>query len=274
MGIDSREQAAIGVFDSGIGGLTVAREIMRLLPNEKIVYFGDTARVPYGSKSKETIIRYSRQIIRFLQTHNVKAIVIACNTASALALETVSKEVDIPVIGVVVPGARAAIEATGNKKIGVVATEATIQSEIYTQVIQLEDQEMQVTGKACPLFVPIVEEGFAKHKIAEQVIDYYLEEMKNSNVDTLILGCTHYPLLRTKIREYLGDNIHLVNPAYETALDVKNLLEQENMLNTKKSHEVEHTFYVSDLADKFKRFANTIMPMVIESTEKINIEEY
>lgn len=274
MDIDSREQAAIGVFDSGIGGLTVAREIMRLLPNEKIVYFGDTARVPYGSKSQETIIRYSRQIIRFLQTQNVKAIVIACNTASALALDAVSKEVDIPVIGVVVPGARAAIEATGNKKIGVVATEATIQSEIYTQVIQLEDQEMQVTGKACPLFVPIVEEGFAKHKIAEEVIDYYLEEMKNSNVDTLILGCTHYPLLRTKIREYLGDNIHLVNPAYETALDVKNLLEQENMLNAQKSQEVEHAFYVSDLADKFKRFANAIMPVVVESTRKINIEEY
>ena len=268
------KKAAIGVFDSGVGGLTVAREIMRLLPNEKIVYFGDTARVPYGSKSQETIIRYSRQIIRFLETHDVKVIVIACNTASALALDVVKEEIDIPIIGVVIPGARAAIEATGNKKIGVVATEATINSEIYTDVIQAEDENMEVKGKACPLFVSIVEEGFAKHKIAEEVIDYYLEEMKNSNVDTLILGCTHYPLLRTKIREYLGENIHLVNPAYETALDVKRMLEQNDILNDTDDAVVNHEFYVSDLADKFNRFANTIMPFDIATTKKINIEEY
>ncbi len=270
----NKKDAAIGIFDSGVGGLTVAREIMRLLPNEDIVYFGDTARVPYGSKSKETIIRYSEQIIRFLQTKNVKLIVIACNTASALALETVSKVVDIPVIGVVVPGARAAVEATGSKKVGVVATEATINSEIYTKVIQQDKPEIQVQGKACPLFVPIVEEGFAKHKIAEDVIDYYLSDMKESGVDTLILGCTHYPLLRTKIREYLGDSIHLVNPAYETALDVKRVLERDDIRNERVDGEAKHSFYVSDLADKFKLFANTILPFDIESTMKINIEEY
>lgn len=274
MKVEDRSKAAIGVFDSGVGGLTVAREIIRLLPNENIVYFGDTARVPYGSKSQETVIRYSRQIIRFLQTHDVKAIVIACNTASALALDTVRKEINIPIIGVVVPGARAAIEATGNKNIGVVATEATINSEIYTQVIQSEDEGIQVRGKACPLFVPIVEEGFAKHKIAEDIIDIYLHELKKTDVDTLILGCTHYPLLRTKIREYLGDNIHLVNPAYETALDVKLLLEQMKLLNTGDQKDAEHSFYVSDLADKFKEFANSIMPFDVESTKKINIEEY
>lgn len=272
--MEKKENAAIGVFDSGVGGLTVAREIMRLLPNEKIVYFGDTARVPYGSKSQETIIMYSKQIIRFLQTKNVKVIVIACNTASALALDVVSRDVDIPVIGVVVPGARAAVEATGNKKIGVVATEATIQSAIYTKVMQAENNEIQVTGKACPLFVPIVEEGFAKHKIAEEVIDFYLSEMKHSNIDTLILGCTHYPLLRSKIREYLGENIHLVNPAYETALDIKKLLEDNQMMNLEEEKEVQHAFYVSDLAEKFQEFANTIMPVDIESTQKINIEEY
>lgn len=272
--VENKSQAAIGVFDSGVGGLTVAREIIRLLPNENIVYFGDTARVPYGSKSQETVIHYSRQIIRFLETHNVKVIVIACNTASALALETVSKEINIPIIGVVVPGARAAVEATGNKNIGVVATEATINSELYTQVMQAADEEIQVRGKACPLFVPIVEEGFTKHKIAEETIDYYLKEIKESEVDTLILGCTHYPLLRTKIREYLGDNIHLVNPAYETALDVKTLLEEENLLNVEEQKEVRRDFYVSDLADKFKEFANTIMPFDVESTKKINIEEY
>ncbi|MFI3171534.1 MAG: glutamate racemase [Eubacteriales bacterium] len=274
MSVENKSNAAIGVFDSGVGGLTVAREIMRLLPNENIVYFGDTARVPYGSKSQETVIRYSRQIIRFLQTKDVKAIVIACNTASALALDTVSQETDVPIIGVVVPGARAAAQATGNKKIGVVATEATINSEIYTEVIQAEDDRIQVTGKACPLFVPIVEEGFSKHHIAEEIIDYYLDDMKNSNVDTLILGCTHYPLLRNKIREYLGENIHLVNPAYETALDVKRLLEERDLLNTEIPKEENHEFYVSDLADKFKHFANTILPFDIESTKKINIEEY
>lgn len=272
--IEEKSNAAIGIFDSGVGGLTVAREIMRLLPNENVVYFGDTARVPYGSKSQETIIRYSSQIIRFLQTKNVKMIVIACNTASALALETVSKEVEIPVIGVVLPGARAALEATGNNKIGVVATEATIRSEIYTKVMKASNDEIQVTGKACPLFVPIAEEGLSKHKIAEDVIGYYLSDVKDSNIDTLILGCTHYPLLRSKIREYLGDNIHLVNPAYETALDVKRLLEEKDMMNLSEAKENQHAFYVSDLADKFKRFANTIMPIDIESTQKINIEEF
>ncbi len=272
--MEDTKKAAIGVFDSGVGGLTVAREIMRLLPYENIVYFGDTARVPYGSKSKETVIRYSEQIIRFLQSKNVKMIVIACNTASALALETVSQTIDIPIIGVVVPGARAAMEATGNKKIGVIATEATIHSEIYSKVIQAVDANIEVSGKACPLFVPLVEEGFAKHKIAEQVIDIYLKEMKASNVDTLILGCTHYPLLRGKIREYLGENIHLVNPAYETALDVKRLLEAKEMISDLRNQDVSHEFYVSDLADKFKRFANTIMPFDIESTKQINIEEY
>ncbi len=274
MSNNNKKSAAIGVFDSGVGGLTVAREIMRLLPHENIVYFGDTARVPYGSKSQETIIRYSKQIIRFLISKNVKAIVIACNTASALALEAVQKEFEIPIIGVVIPGARAAVEATGSKKVGVVATEATINSEIYTEIIKHENEKVEVVGKACPLFVPLVEEGFAKHKISEDVIDYYLKEMKESSVDTLILGCTHYPLLRTKIREYLGDGIHLVNPAYETALDVKKLLEKGDMRNRNTDGQPDHQFYVSDLAEKFKVFANTILPYDIESTKKINIEEY
>ncbi len=274
MGKQVDTQSAIGIFDSGVGGLTVAREIMRQLPNENIVYFGDTARVPYGNKSKETVIHYSRQIIRFLQTKNVKAIVVACNTASALALETVSKEVDIPVIGVVIPGARAAAEVTVDKKIGVVATEATINSQIYTEIIQGIESGIQVEGKACPLFVHLVEEGFAKHKIAEDVIDYYLCDMKSSGIDTLILGCTHYPLLRRKIRKYMGEHIQLVNPAYETAMDLKHLLEAENLLNDGKHMEKHYDFYVSDLADKFKQFANTILPYDIEASKKINIEEY
>ena len=199
--MNSKNTAPVGVFDSGVGGLTVAREIMRQLPNENLVYFGDTARVPYGSKSKNNIIRFSRQIIRFLQTKNVKAIVIACNTASALALETVEKEIDIPIIGVIVPGARAAVQETKNGMIGVAGTEATIRSETYTKVIKSMNPDAVVIGKPCPLFVPLVEEGFAKHKITEEVIDIYLSDMKKTDIDTMILGCTHYPLLRSRIIE-------------------------------------------------------------------------
>ena len=279
----------IGVFDSGVGGLTVTREIMRQLPNENMVYFGDTARVPYGSKSKDNIIRYSRQIIRFLQTKQVKAIVIACNTASALALDVVKEETDIPVMGVIAPGAAAAVRVTRNQKIGVIGTEATIRSHMYSKVMEEMMPGVEVIGKPCPLFVPIVEEGFAKHHIAEEVIDYYLASMKESDIDTMILGCTHYPLLRSRIMKYLGDGIELVNPAYETAMELRKLLKGMDLLNEGGSRGKEtkgeaqqgpacangsYEFYVSDTADKFKQFANSILPYDIRTTQRINIEEY
>ena len=279
----NKKAAPVGVFDSGVGGLTVTREIMRQLPNENMVYFGDTARVPYGSKSKDNIIRYSRQIIRFLQTKNVKAIVIACNTASALALDVVKEETDIPIMGVIVPGAAAAVRVTRNKKIGVIGTEATIRSQMYSKVMKGMLPGVEVIGKPCPLFVPIVEEGFAKHKIAEEVIDYYLASMKETDIDTMILGCTHYPLLRSRIMKYLGDGISLVNPAYETAMELKKLLTEMDLLNEEESS-VEgdgqvcangsYEFYVSDTADKFKQFANSILPYDSRTTQRINIEEY
>lgn len=275
MSINVKRTAPIGVFDSGVGGLTVAREIMRHLPNENIVYFGDTARVPYGSKSKDNIIRYSRQIINFLKTKNVKAIVIACNTASALALEVVREEFDIPIIGVVEPGARAALEATKSKKIGVIGTEATIRSAMYEKIIRGFDEEAVVVGKACPLFVPLVEEGFAKHKVTEEIIDYYLSSFVDTDIDSLILGCTHYPLLRSRIKEYVGEQITLVNPAYETAMDLKQVLKDCDMENTEMNEKhATYSFYVSDAADKFKQFANSILPYDIETTKQINIEEY
>lgn len=275
MSINNKKNAPIGVFDSGVGGLTVAREIMRQLPDEHIVYFGDTARVPYGSKSKDNIIRYSRQIIRFLRTKNVKAIVIACNTASALALDIVRSETDIPVIGVIVPGARAAVQATEQKKIGVIGTEATIRSEMYTKIMKEMDAEVSVTGKACPLFVPLVEEGFAKHKVTDEIIDYYLQTLRDSDIDTLILGCTHYPLLRSRIRAYMGNKVNIVNPAYETAMDLKALLEEQDMANDSiKEEHAAYDFYVSDAAEKFRQFANSILPYDIETTKQINIEEY
>lgn len=275
MSIDNKNAAPVGVFDSGVGGLTVAREIMRQLPNENLVYFGDTARVPYGSKSRDNIIRYSRQIIHFLKTKGVKAIVIACNTASALALDVVREESDIPIIGVVEPGARAALQITQTKKIGVIGTEATVQSAMYGKIIKGLDPTVSVIGKACPLFVPLVEEGFAKHKVTEEIIDYYLASMKQSDIDSLILGCTHYPLLRSRIRAYLGDKIQLVNPAYETAMDLKYILKESGMENAgKEGGHATYSFYVSDAADKFKQFANSILPYDIETTQQINIEEY
>ena len=275
MDIDVKKTAPIGVFDSGVGGLTVAREVMRNLPKEDIVYFGDTARVPYGSKSKDNIIRYSRQIIHFLQTKGVKAIVIACNTASALALDTVKDEFDIPIIGVVEPGARAALTVTENKKIGVIGTEATVRSSMYEKIMEGINPEVSVIAKACPLFVPLVEEGFKKHQVTDEIIDYYLADLKKSDIDTLILGCTHYPLLRSKIREYVGEKITLVNPAYETAMDLKRILQEMDMENPDiEGDHGSYSFYVSDAADKFKQFANSILPYDIETTKQINIEEY
>ena len=251
----------VGVFDSGVGGLTVAREIMRQIPNEKIIYFGDTARVPYGSKSQDTIIRYSRQIVRFLQQQNVKAIVVACNTASAYALDCLEKEIDIPIIGVIKPGAKVAAEATVNGKIGVIGTEGTIGSGIYPEYIQNLKPEARVTGKACPLFVPLVEEGLLEDPVTDEIASRYLSELKDIGIDTLILGCTHYPLIRSTLGRVMGPEVTLVNPAYETAISLRNLLEEQGLLNDKAPAlgENRYQFYVSDAADKFKRFANSII---------------
>ena len=273
--IENRKTAPVCVFDSGVGGLTVAREIARQLPDENIIYFGDTARVPYGSKSQNTIIRFSEQIIRFLKTKEVKAIVIACNTASALALDAVRDEFDIPILGVVIPGARAAVEATRNKKVGVVGTDATVQSGMYTKVIHEMAPDVTVIEKACPLFVPLVEEGFKEHVVTREVIEYYLESMRSTDIDAMILGCTHYPLLRSKIRDYMGERIQIVNPAYETAMDLKKLLHEMNMENDgSDARHSRYSFYVSDAAEKFRRFANTVMPFDVPTTNVVNIEEY
>lgn len=268
--------APIGVFDSGVGGLTVAREIMRQIPNEKMIYFGDTARVPYGSKSKETVTKYSKQIVRFLKEQQVKAIVVACNTASAYALEEIEKELDIPIIGVVKPGARVASEVTKNKKVGVIATAGTIQSQIYTEYIQGIEKDIQVIGKACPLFVPLVEEGLLEDPVTDEIATRYLNELKDIGIDTLILGCTHYPLIRSTVGRIMGDAVTLVNPAYETAKELKGLLEKEGLLNpsTQRLGTNQYQFFVSDGADKFKTFANSIFKYGILSAQEIHIEEY
>ena len=273
--LDYKIHAPIGVFDSGVGGLTVAREIMRQLPKERIIYFGDTARVPYGSKSKETIIRYSRQIAHFLESRGVKAIVAACNTASAYALEEIRPELKIPAIGVVKPGAKVAAETTANGRIGVIGTEGTIASQIYTEMIHRHNPDASVMGKACPLFVPLVEEGWLKDPVTIEVARRYLASFQESGIDTLILGCTHYPLLRSMVQEIMGEGVNLVNPAYETAQELKRLLSQHKIPNdgTGDRQMPMYQFYVSDAAEKFKNFANSILPCEIEEAQLVQIEE-
>lgn len=269
-------ETPIGVFDSGVGGLTVAREIMRQIPNERLVYFGDTARVPYGNKSKETVTKFSKQIVRFLESQKVKAIVVACNTASAYALDEIEKELNIPIIGVVKPGAKVAAETTRNKRVGVIATAGTIQSHIYSEYIQGIDKEIQVIGKACPLFVPLVEEGLLEDPVTDEIATRYLNELKDIDIDTLILGCTHYPLIRSTLGRIMGEGVTLVNPAYETARELKNLLEKEGLLNpsARRLGTNQYQFFVSDGADKFKTFANSILKYGILSAQIIHIEEY
>ena len=269
-------QAPIGVFDSGVGGLTVAREIMRQMPKERIIYFGDTARVPYGTKSKETVTRFSKQIARFLQSHQVKTIVVACNTASAYAIEDLEAELDIPVIGVVKPGARMAADMTRNGKIGVIATEGTIGSGLYSKYIKSLREDATIYGKACPLFVPLVEEGLWEDPVTVEIARRYLTELIDLDIDTLILGCTHYPLIRSTIGNIMGEGVTLVNPAYETAVALKKLLEEKNLLNevTPPLGSNPYQFYVSDGAEKFKQFANSIIKYGILSAKTINIEEY
>ena len=258
----------IGVFDSGVGGLTVAKEILNNLPNEKIIYFGDTARVPYGNKSPETIIRYSRQIASFLVSQNVKAIVIACNTASAMALDAVKESVDIPVIGVVRPGTDAALKATVNNRIGVIGTEGTIRSGIYGRYIREKNPEAVVFNKACPLFVNLVEEGMIDDPVTVIMIHRYLDELiQDHAIDTLILGCTHYPLLQEVIRREIGGRIRLVNPAYETACSLRRLLDENGLASSAAPDPSAHKFYVSDAAEKFRHFAEDILSLNIYSAE-------
>lgn len=267
--------APIGVFDSGVGGLTVAREIMRQMPEERMVYFGDTARVPYGNKSQETVIRYSRQIIRFLQTQNVKAIVIACNTATACALEAVEKDLDIPIIGVIRAGAKAAVEATKNGKIGIIGTEATVRSGVYTEIMYQMNPAIEVTGKACPLFVPLVEEGLLHDSVTDEIASRYMSSLKSKYIDTLVMGCTHYPLLRSTLKRIMGDEVSLINPAYETAVELKELLEKNDITCTPgTAFGEQHRFFVSDMAEKFTDFATSILPQDVKETRKISIEEY
>ena len=252
-------EAQIGVFDSGVGGLTVAREIMRNLPSEKIVYFGDTARVPYGSKSKETIIRYSRQIIRFLQQQQVKAIVVACNTASAFALDAVRDEFDIPIIGVIEPGAKVAAAQTRNKRVGIIGTVGTVGSGIHAEYLKHLDPEITVFGKACPLFVPLVEEGWRKDPVTVEVANRYLEPLLESGIDTLIMGCTHYPLLLDKIRQFTPEPIRIISQGEYVARSLRDYLNRHPEMDARCDKGGNCRFLTTESENKFEESASIFL---------------
>lgn len=262
----------IGIFDSGVGGLTVASRIMNQLPNEKIVYFGDTARVPYGSKSKETVTKFAKQDVRFLLSKNVKAVIIACNTVSSNSLEELKNTFSIPIFGVVIPGAEEAAKTTKNCKIGVIATSATVRSDAYRKEILKTNPNAEVFSKACPLFVPLAEEGWADEEITRLTAEKYISELLQKGIDTIVMGCTHYPLLRNCIKKVVGSEITLVDPAYDTSIVVKQYLEQNSLLR-ETSNEPEHEFYVSDKTETFGKICSEALHKNFEAKE-IDIESF
>jgi glutamate racemase len=257
----------IGVFDSGLGGLTVVKELIRQLPNEDIIYFGDTARVPYGIKSKETVIRFSIENILFLLKHDVKLICIACNTVSSLALPVIKSHFRVPITGVITPGVREAVYATKHKRIGVIGTRSTIKSRAYEFEIRNLDPMIKVTAVACPLFVPFAEEGWLSGNVVLEVAREYLKPLKKSCVDTVILGCTHYPLLKPVIKEVLGKQVALIDSAKQVAIEVKEILSNEGLLN--KEHRGKHRFYVSDNPEWFSEVAERFLGEPVRNVKKV-----
>lgn len=262
----------IGVFDSGIGGLTVVKRIMELLPNENIIYFGDTARVPYGSKSNSTVIEYALQDAKFLMRRNVKMIVVACNTASSVALDTLQNSFDIPIIGMIEPGAKFALNNSSNKKIGVIGTYATINNLAYSQKIKELSNSVSVFEKACPLFVPFAEEGLTNHPATKLIAEDYLSELKNENIDTLILGCTHYPILSDVIQSVMGDKVKLIDSGIAASVEVENYINARGIRNDSNNIGTAE-FYVSDIQTKFKEVASRFLGREIKNIRHIDVDE-
>ncbi|MCL4476685.1 MAG: glutamate racemase [Nitrospirae bacterium] len=264
----------IGVFDSGIGGLTVLKEIFRDLPGENTVYLGDTARVPYGIRSAETVTRYSFENAGFLVAEGIKLLVVACNTASAVSLDAIKEKVSIPVIGVIDPGAKGAVMATRNKRVGVIGTEATVNSKAYSRIIKAMDNTIEVFSLPCPLFVPLAEEGLTDDEVATLVAGRYLGNLKDRGIDTLVLGCTHYPLLKGVISKVMGHGIVLIDSAIETVREIKKALREYGIEG---NHPDEGTasplrrFYVTDATDRFIKVGERFLGQKIEHIEKINV---
>ena len=263
----------IGVFDSGLGGLTVLKEIMEFIPCESVVYFGDCGRIPYGSKSKETVIKYTFQDIRFLLHHDIKMIIIACNTASACSYEQVKLNFDIPVIEVIRPGSAAAIKETINKKIGVIGTTGTVNSGVYEKVIKDIDNSIEVYPIACPMFVQLAEEGWWDNDIAIRIAQEYLNPLKKEGIDTLVLGCTHYPLLYNTISRVMGEGVKLVSSGMEVARTTKEII-QRNNIDRDNSIKPVYRYYTSDSVKKFEMLGSSFLGKSILSAEKVDIEKY
>ena len=265
---------AIGVFDSGLGGLTAVKELIKILPEEDIVYFGDTGRVPYGTRSRETIINYARQDLNFLASHNIKIALVACGTISAVALDILKDEHDFEVVGVIESAAIAAASRTKNKKIGVLGTGATIKSGAYERALKAIDPSIQTVSVPCPLFVPLVENGHitAGDPITQEAVKLYLSRVAEFNADTVIMGCTHYPLIAKAIGDFVGDDVLLINPGREAASTVKRLLEQNGMTAKDGGN---HRFFVSDSVENFETLGGMFIGQSINGeVAKIDIEKY
>ena len=255
----------IGVFDSGVGGLTVFREIARALPREPLVYLGDSARVPYGTKSPATVVRYSLEAAHHLMSHDIKMLVVACNTATAAALPALKEKLSIPVIGVVEPGARAAVDRTSGV-IGVIATEGTVKSKAYTRAIKALDPDVEVIECAAPLFVALAEEGWANTHVAREVAEIYLEPLIDHGIDTLVLGCTHYPILRGTIERVVGTGVQIVDSAETTAIAVKDALGRSKGISRPEYH-----FLVTDAEERFRRIAGEFLAREIVNLELVTL---
>jgi glutamate racemase len=263
-----KEKLPIGIFDSGVGGLTVFKEVAHLLPREDIIYLGDTARVPYGTRSPQTVIKYSQEITGFLVRQGIKLLVVACNTSSAVSLPALKKENDIPIIGVIEPGARRAAEMTQSRQVGVIGTEGLVKSRAYELAIREIDPRIKVSSRACPLFVPLAEEGWVDNEVARLTAQSYLRPLLDEAIDTLVLGCTHYPLLEGIIREVLGDGVCLVNSAQETAKEVQRILEEKKLASDARRHD-SYAFYVTDNAARFIRVGERFLGRRLRSVKEI-----
>ena len=263
---------SIGIFDSGVGGLTVLKEVVKALPQEDTIYLGDTARVPYGTKSPETVTRYSLQVTSFLVERDIKLLVVACNTASAVSLDALKNHFSIPIIGVIEPGARRAVSVTRSGKVGVIGTTATIQSSAYSKAIKKIDRGIEVVTRACPLFVPLAEEGWVDNEVARLTARNYLQGLKDEGVDTLVLGCTHYPLLKGIIAEVMGDGVELVDSAEETARTVAETLGAGDILRPS-SEKGNHHFFVTDVPAGFIRVGNRFLGGRLGDVYQVNLED-
>ncbi len=269
--MNSTAPLPIGIFDSGIGGLTVVRQIHRVLPHEDLVYLGDTARVPYGTKSPGTVVRFACEDTRFLIQQNVKAVVVACNTVSAWALPTLERQFAVPIFGVIIPGAQAALKKTRNGRIGVIATTTTIRSQAYSRAILAGDDTARVFARACPLLVPLVEEGWTEQKVIRTILRTYLAPLLSAGIDTLVLGCTHYPLLKRAIRSVAGNEVALVDSADSCAQFLSEKLHSANLLDKGRRRRGVVQPFVTDEVERFHELAGRFLGLPTEPARKVDL---